>query len=98
MAILTNGDVDAFWAVNAFLKDLLCGESASTANYRHTMALVRANRTAGLQAAEALQSRRPAGVEARPGVLEVEAVKARHRGEAAVADRLATLATALGEA
>lgn len=96
VAILTNGDVDGFWGVNAFVKDLLCGESASTAGYWHSLALVRAAASDGLPAARALHARRAAGVEARASVLEVEGVKARHRGRAEVADRIAALAAELG--
>ena len=94
--ILTNGDVDGFWGVSAFVKDLLCGESGSTAGYRHTRDLVRVTAAEGLDGARALHARRSPGVDARPVVLEVEAAKARHRGQAIVADRLAALAVELG--
>jgi D-alanyl-D-alanine carboxypeptidase len=95
VAILTNGDVDGFWGLNAFVKDLLCGESASTRGYWHSLALVRVAANDGLDAARALQARRAPGTEARPGVLEVEAVKARHRGRPEAADRIAALAAEL---
>ncbi len=94
-AILTNGDVDGFWGVNAFLKDLLCGESASTRGYWHSLALVRVAAGENLAAARALHARRASGVEARPGVLEVEAVKTRHRGRPEAAGRITTLAAEL---
>lgn len=94
-AILTNGDVDGFWGVNAFIKDLLCGESSSTRSYWHSLALVRAAASDGLASARALHARRAPGTEARPGVLEVEAIKARHRGRPEAADRIATLAAEL---
>lgn len=95
VAILTNGDVDGFWGVNAFVKDLLCGESVSTRGYWHSLALVRAVADHGLEAARALQTRRARGTEVRPGVLEVEAAKARHRGRPETADRIAALAVGL---
>ncbi|MDQ8756020.1 serine hydrolase domain-containing protein [Sphingosinicella sp. LHD-64] len=95
VAILTNGDVDGFWGLNAFVKDLLCGESASTRGYWHSLALVRAAANDGLDAARAFQARRAPGTEARPGVLEVEAVKARHRGRPEAADRIVALAAEL---
>jgi len=77
------------------VKDLLFGESASTAGYWHSLALVRAAASDGLPAARALHARRAAGVEARASVLEVEAVKARHRGRPEGAGRIAALAAEL---
>lgn len=92
--ILTNGDVDAFWGVNAMVKDLIAGPSDRTRGYWLSMAM--ADRAAGgsVAAARLLAADLPAGVSVRASVLEVEAVKHRHRGNAAGADRIAELARA----
>lgn len=96
LALLTNGDVDGYWSVNAFVKDLLCGESMSTSHYRHSMALAAAAQEDGVNAARVLHERRAPGTEARPGVLEVEAAKARHRGRSEAAERIGALVEAIG--
>lgn len=94
-AVLTNGDVDGFWGVNAFIKDLLCGASQSTRSYWHNLTLARTAANESVAAAQVLHAR-TAGVEPRPGVLEVEAAKAHHRGRAEAGDRIAALGAALG--
>lgn len=92
LAVLTNGDVDGYWSVSAFAKDLLCGKSQSTQDYWHSMALVAAASDRNLAAARALHAKRSPGVKARSSVLEVESVKARHRGRPEVAARIDALA------
>lgn len=90
-AMLTNGEVDGYWGMNVAVKDILCGPSPATDAYHLGMAMTAAARDNSVAAARALFEVRPQGVQPR-SVFEVEAVKARHRGNPAAADRIMAIA------
>lgn len=85
--MLTNGEVDGYWRINATVRDLLCGPSPSTAGYHLAMDMVRAARRDDVEAARAIYAARPQGLQPR-AVFEVEAAKARHRGDGQAASRI----------
>lgn len=86
-AMLTNGEVDAYWGMNVAVKDILCGPGPATAGYHLGMAMTAAARDDSVAAARALFDARPQGVRPRL-VFEVEAAKARHRGNPEGAERI----------
>lgn len=90
-AMLTNGEVDGYWGMNIAVKDILCGPSPATAGYYLGMAMTAAARDDSVAAARALFDSRPQGVQPRP-VFEVEAAKARHRGNPDGAARIMAIA------
>lgn len=90
-AMLTNGEVDGYWGMNVAVKDILCGPSPATDAYRLGMAITAAARDDSVAAAHALFDARPEGMQPR-SVFEVEAAKARHRGNPEGAQRIATIA------
>ena len=90
-AILTNGEVDGYWGMNVAVKDILCGPSSATDGYHLGMAMTAAARDNSVAAARALFDARPQGLQPR-SVFEVEAIKARHRGNPAGADRIMAIA------
>ena len=91
VAMLTNGEVDGYWGLNVAVKDILCGPSPATDAYHLGMAMAAAARDDSVAAARALFDARPQGLKPR-SVFEVEAMKARHRGNPAAADRIMALA------
>lgn len=90
-AMLTNGEVDGYWGLNVAVKDILCGPSPSTAGYHLGMAMTAAARDESVAAARTLFDARPQGLQPR-SVFEVEAAKARHRGDPDGADRIMAIA------
>lgn len=90
-AMLTNGEVDGYWGLNVAVKDILCGPSPATDAWRLGMAMAAAARDDSVAAARALFDTRPQGLQPR-SVFEVEAMKARHRGNPAAADRIMAIA------
>jgi CubicO group peptidase (beta-lactamase class C family) len=96
--ILTNGDVDGYWRLSAFIRDLLCGESPTTAPYRYTMELVRKAVSQGIGSATQFHKQAGDGVRVEAAVLEVEAGKARHRGNVEAAVQIDALAAAIATA
>ena len=90
-AMLTNGEVDGYWGLNVAVKDILCGPSPATDAYHLGMAMTAAARDESVAAARALFDARPQGLQPR-SVFEVEAMKARHRGNPAAADRIMAIA------
>jgi CubicO group peptidase (beta-lactamase class C family) len=90
-AMLTNGEVDGYWGMNVAVKDILCGQSPGTDAWRLGMAMTAAARDDSVAAARALFYARPRGLQPR-SVFEVEALKARHRGNPAGADRIMAIA------
>jgi CubicO group peptidase (beta-lactamase class C family) len=90
-AMLTNGEVDGYWGMNVAVKDILCGPSPATDGYHLGMAMTAAARDNSVAAARALFDARPQGLQPR-SVFEVEAIKARHRGNPAAADRIMAIA------
>lgn len=90
-AMLTNGEVDGYWGMNVAVKDILCGPSPATDAYRLAMAMTAAARDDGAAAARALFDARPEGMQPR-SVFEVEAAKARHRGDPEGAERIMAIA------
>jgi CubicO group peptidase (beta-lactamase class C family) len=71
--ILTNGDVDNFWAAQGFIKRRIVGESAETARYDYTLRLIDTVRSKGHDAAvAALAGEHPP---VRAGMLEETANK-----------------------
>lgn len=90
-AMLTNGEVDGYWGLNVAVKDILCGPSPSTAGYHLGMAMTAAARDESVAAARTLFDARPQGLQPR-SVFEVEAAKARHRGDPEGADRIMAIA------
>lgn len=90
-AMLTNGEVDGYWGLNVAVKDILCGPGPATDGYHLGMAITAAARDDSVGAARALFDARPQGLKPR-SVFEVEAAKARHRGNAAGAERIMQIA------
>ena len=90
-AMLTNGEVDGYWGMNVAVKDILCGRSPATDAYRLGMGMTATARDDSVAAALALFEARPEGMQPR-SVFEVEAAKARHRGNAEGADRIMQIA------
>lgn len=90
-AMLTNGDVDGYWGMNVAVKDILCGPSPATDAYRLGMAMAAAARDDSVAAARALFEARHGGLQPR-SVFEVEAAKARHRGNPQGAERIMAIA------
>lgn len=90
-AMLTNGEVDGYWSMNISVKDILCGPSPATDAYHLGMAMAAAARDGTVAAARALFDGRPQGLEPR-SVFEVEAAKARHRGNPTGAERIMQIA------
>lgn len=70
VVILTNGDVDAFWDVQSFLKQLIVGATPDGANYDFTRGLVDLAIREGYAPAAAALDARPDGIRVRGGVLE----------------------------
>jgi hypothetical protein len=70
VVILTNGDVDAFWDVQSFLKKLIVGTTPDGANYEFTRELVDVANREGYAPAVAALDVRPEGIRVRGGVLE----------------------------
>lgn len=93
-AMLTNGEVDGYWGMNIAVKDILCGPSPATDAWRLGMAMTAAARDDSVAAARTLFDARPEGLEPRP-VFEVEAAKARHRGNPEGAERIMAIAALL---
>jgi hypothetical protein len=90
-AMLTNGEVDGYWGMNIAVKDILCGPGPATDGYRLGMAMTAAARDDSVAAARALFDARPQGLRPR-SVFEVEAAKARHRGNPEGAERITQIA------
>ena len=90
-AMLTNGEVDGYWGMNIAVKDILCGPSPATDAWRLGMAMTAAARDDSVAAARALFDARPQGLQPR-SVFEVEAAKARHRGNPEGAERIMQIA------
>ena len=90
-AMLTNGEVDGYWSMNVAVKDILCGPSPATDAWRLGMAMTAAARDDSVAAARALFNARPEGIQPR-SVFEVEAAKARHRGNPEGAERIMQIA------
>lgn len=90
-AMLTNGEVDGYWGMSVAVKDILCGPSPATDAWRLGMAMTAAARDDSVAAARALFDARPQGLQPR-SVFEVEAAKARHRGNPEGADRIMAIA------
>lgn len=90
-AMLTNGEVDGYWAMNVAVKDILCGPSPATDAWRLGMAMTAAARDDSVAAARTLFDARPDGLQPR-SVFEVEATKARHRGDPEGAERILAIA------
>ncbi|RZJ30622.1 MAG: class A beta-lactamase-related serine hydrolase [Brevundimonas sp.] len=90
-AMLTNGEVDGYWGMNIAMKDILCGPGPATDGYHLGMAMTAAARDDSVAAARALFDARPEGMQPR-SVFEVEAAKARHRGNPDGAERIMAIA------
>jgi D-alanyl-D-alanine carboxypeptidase len=90
-AMLTNGEVDGYWGMSVAVKDILCGPSTATDAWRLGMAMTAAARDDSVAAARALFDARPQGLRPR-SVFEVEAAKARHRGNPEGAERITQIA------
>jgi len=90
-AMLTNGEVDGYWSMNIAVKDILCGPSPASDAWRLGMAMAAAARDDSIAAARALFDARPEGILPR-SVFEVEAAKARHRGNPEGAERIVQIA------
>jgi D-alanyl-D-alanine carboxypeptidase len=90
-AMLTNGEVDGYWSMNIAVKDILCGPSPASDAWRLGMAMAAAARDDSVAAARALFDARPDGIQPR-SVFEVEAAKARHRGNPEGAERIVQIA------
>ena len=94
VAMLSNSEVDGYWALNVAVKDILCGPSPATDAWRLGMAMAAAAGGDSVAAARALFDARPQGLEPR-SVFEVEAAKARHRGNPAAAERIMQVAAVI---
>ncbi len=80
MIVLTNGEVDGFWDVSAYGKQLLAGENDRIADYLFTRGLAETVARAGVGAGQAAYAARPAGRRARESVIDTLGLKALHKG------------------
>ena len=83
--ILSNGDVDPYWAIKDLVKRRLAGESPAGLNYAFTRTVIAAVDRAGLDAGLSAWRQRGPNLTLREGVVDVEAWKRLHRGRAATA-------------
>lgn len=87
LIILTNGEVDGFWNVNAAGKRLLAGESEAGRNFDFSLEMARLVEARGVEAGLEAWRARPAGRATRESVVDVEGQKRLHRArpDAAIA-------------
>jgi D-alanyl-D-alanine carboxypeptidase len=78
--ILTNGDVDNFWEIQAFLKKLLLGPTADTDNYYFTKHVADEAAQHGFAAGAQLLSDNPRKLSVKNGVLDQTGQKLLFRG------------------
>ena len=85
--VLSNGEVEPYWALADFIRTSVAGESDGSRNYAFTRQLIArtaaAGADAGLAMAAASPDRRP-----REGVIDTYAMRAWHEGDAALAENL----------
>lgn len=79
--VLTNGEVEAFWDLDVWIKRELCGEDAAARNHAFTRRLIDAL-AADAAAGQALYAARPEGVRARASVIDVYGFRLLHAGRA----------------
>ncbi len=83
--ILSNCDVDPYWAISDLVKRRLAGESPASHNYAFTQAVIAAVDREDLDAGLAAWRQRAPDLTLREGVVDVEAWKRLHRGRTATA-------------
>jgi D-alanyl-D-alanine carboxypeptidase len=83
--ILSNGEVDPYFAINDLVKRHLVGESAASRNYAFTRAVIAAVDRADLNAGLAASRQPDTDAVLREGVIDVEAWKRLHQGRTATA-------------
>ena len=70
VVILTNGDVDNYWDIDAFIRKRLVGGTPQTLNYDFTRQLITLTLKNNLEAAEQLLKTKPAAITVRAGLIE----------------------------
>ena len=80
LIILTNGEVDVFWDLNAWGKRTLAGEDDGVRDYVFTRDLAETIARKGLVAGQQAYARRPQGRRAKESVIDVLGLKALHKG------------------
>ena len=78
--VLTNGDVDGYWAVEACLHEKMAGPTDDTRNYRFTQELIDKTVSKGIEAGLAASRRSGAARKTREGVVDLAGFKYIHRG------------------
>ncbi|SDF13881.1 CubicO group peptidase, beta-lactamase class C family [Mucilaginibacter pineti] len=91
VVILTNGDVDNYWGVDAFIRKQLVGATPQTRNYDFTQRLISAAISKDNTAAAALFHNKPADIVIRAGVIEQAGNKLLWERKAAAAVRVCRL-------
>jgi CubicO group peptidase (beta-lactamase class C family) len=81
VVILSNGEIDGFFAAHAAAKRLVAGEDASTRNHDYSVAIARVLAVNGLNAGLARHAVRDPALNAREGLLDAIALRHLHRGD-----------------
>ncbi|HVW94369.1 MAG TPA: serine hydrolase [Mucilaginibacter sp.] len=89
--ILTNGDVDNYWDIDAFIRKRLVGPTPQTLNYDFTRQLIAVALEKGNPAAELLFHAKPASLIVRAGLIEQTGNKLLWEGKAADAVKVCRL-------
>ncbi len=82
--VLTNGDVDGYWDMEAFAHELVAGPTNETRNYRFTQDLIELTASKGFEASVLMAQRDVDGRKARESVIDLAAFKYVHRRQGAV--------------
>ncbi|HEX6427613.1 MAG TPA: serine hydrolase [Niastella sp.] len=91
IVILTNGDVDNYWDVDAFIRKQLVGPTPQTMNYDFTQKLIFHTLKNDLAAGEKFIQEKPQHIVIRSGLIEQTAFKLLWEGKAAQAVTLCRL-------
>jgi CubicO group peptidase (beta-lactamase class C family) len=97
-AVLTNGDVDGYWDMEAFAHELIAGPTDETLDYRFAQDLIDLTASKGVDAGVAMAQRDINGRKAREGVIDLAAFKQIHRSQSAIGLDLLRLNSAINPA
>ncbi|AWW74338.1 hypothetical protein CD351_07855 [Erythrobacter sp. KY5] len=93
--VLTNGDVDAYWDIEAFVHELVAGPTDETRNYRFTQDLIDFAALNGVEASMACARTEADGRKTREGMMDLAAFRNIHRRQNTVGIDLLRLNSAL---
>ncbi|MBX7536147.1 beta-lactamase family protein [Qipengyuania sp. GH1] len=77
--VLTNGDVDGYWATEALVHEMIAGPTDDTRNYRFTQQLIDVTVSKGIEAGISASRRSDGSRKAREGVVDLAGFKYIHR-------------------